>query len=438
MASVHLVICDLTCSYGSSIALDGITFQVERGDLVGLIGPNGSGKSTLLKAISRVLRPRLGEILLDGKNLSLFKQVDVARRMAAVAQENPVDFDFTVEDMVLMGRYPHLSRFERERAGDFEKVRQAMEMTGTSSLAHRPVTELSGGELQRVMIARAIAQEPEVLLLDEPTSHLDIGHQIEILDMVKGLNKGKGLTVIAALHDLNLAALYFDRLILIKEGKIFALGSPAEVITRDNIRATYGSEVFITRHILSGRPQVVLLSGPGAEPGAGPVDPAGRGTTRVHVIGGGGMGAALLEGLVNMGFRVTAGVLNIGDSDWEAARALGVDVVEAPPFSYIGEEEHQRNLEVVRESDVIVLANIPFGNGNLRNLDVAIQAADAGKVVVVINASWAGRRDYTGGEGTRKLEQLLERPVIVAPDDREALEILAQRPHRPPLPAGMH
>ncbi|HHV62774.1 MAG TPA: ATP-binding cassette domain-containing protein [Firmicutes bacterium] len=442
MASIHLAICDLTCSYGSNIALDGVTFQIRRGDFVGLIGPNGSGKSTLLRTISRVLRPQLGEILLDGQDLSLFKQVDLARRMAVVSQENPVDFDFTVEEIVMMGRYPHLSRFEREKPGDLEKVRQALEMTGTLSLARRPVTELSGGERQRVMIARALAQDPEVLLLDEPTSHLDIGHQIEILDMVKRLNKDRGLTVIAALHDLNLAALYFDRLILVKDGKVFALGTPVEVITKDNIRAAYGSEVLITRHILSGRPQVVLLSGEGLGSGpgsaAGPAPPAGWRVSRVrvHVIGGGGMGAPLLEGLVNMGFQVTTGVLNIGDSDWEMARTLGIDVVEAPPFSYIGEKEHLQNLEAVKGSDVIVLANIPFGNGNLKNLEAAIQAADSGKLVIVINDRGAGRRDYTGGRGTRKLEQLLEKPVIVARDDREALEILVQR--APELLAAGH
>lgn len=205
---------DIDVFYGDRKVLERICLSAESG-LKGIIGPNGSGKTTLLKSISRVLKPKSGIILLNGKDVYELKAKDIAKDMTVVSQDTSTKFDFTVRDVVLMGRAPHLGRFEMEKREDMEIAEKAMKLTKTWHLADRTITEISGGEKQRVIIAKALAQEPKVLLLDEPTSHLDINYQIEILDLIKALSKE--LVVIAVFHDLNLAARYCDELILLSE-----------------------------------------------------------------------------------------------------------------------------------------------------------------------------------------------------------------------------
>lgn len=259
MSRAYLMIEDAVCAFGAKNVLDGITFQVERGEIIGIIGPNGSGKSTLLSAISRVLRPVRGRILLQDRDLRFLNQIEVAQKMAFVSQDESFDVPFRTEEAVLMGRFPHFSRFRREDKEDLKAVREAMEATGTLSLAGRSVTELSGGEKQRILLARSLAQAPEVLILDEPTSHLDIGYAIEFLNLLSDLRGSGNLTVIMALHDLNLASLYCDRLILLDRGRIHAVGSPGEVITVRAMEEVYRTLVMVISHPVYHRPQVILM-----------------------------------------------------------------------------------------------------------------------------------------------------------------------------------
>ncbi|MFQ6097614.1 MAG: heme ABC transporter ATP-binding protein [Armatimonadota bacterium] len=261
----RLVIRDLVIHYGSVPALEGVSLEVQPGDLVGVIGPNGAGKSTLLKAIARVIRPDRGCVLLDGEDVLRRDTREVARSMAVVPQSSPISFDFTVLEVVLMGRSPHLGRFQTESERDLAIARRAMERTDCADLADRSITQVSGGEKQRVIIAKALAQEPSVLLLDEPTMALDINHQVEILDLVRHLNRTENVTVLAVLHDLNLASQYCDYLVALREGVLFGIGTPEEVITAENIRALYGAQVHVHPHPISGRPQVVLLPHEAAE-----------------------------------------------------------------------------------------------------------------------------------------------------------------------------
>lgn len=256
---VDLVLQNVCFSYNGTNVLVDINFDVRGGTLLGLIGPNGAGKTTLIKLISRVLRPETGRVLLNGCDVSSMKQIEIARRMAVVPQDNHMDFAFNVQQVVMMGRYPHLNRLQREGEADFAVVTEAIRATGVEHLAERPVTSLSGGERQRVAIARALAQEPEILLLDEPTAHLDIAHQATTLELVRRLTVEHGISVVAALHDLNLAAAYFDRLALLNAGRIAALGPPDEVLTTENIRSTYGIRVLISRHPNRNCPQLILL-----------------------------------------------------------------------------------------------------------------------------------------------------------------------------------
>lgn len=243
--------------YRERQVLKGISFAVSRGDFIGIIGPNGSGKTTLLRTMSRTLRPWKGEISLNGKDIYHLSGREVARNIAVVLQEFWIGFAFSVFEVVLMGRAPHLGRIQLEGKRDFEVARSSLALTDTLDLTERPVNELSGGERQRVMVAKALAQEPNILLLDEPTAHLDINHQIEIFGLIKRLNKENGLTVIAVSHDLNLAAEYCKRLILLKEGRIFTAGRSHDVLTVENIKDVYHAEVLIEENPLTGSPLVI-------------------------------------------------------------------------------------------------------------------------------------------------------------------------------------
>jgi iron complex transport system ATP-binding protein len=233
--------------------VEDVGITVPDGAFVGLLGPNGSGKSTLLKSIYRVHRPAAGRILLDDRDLLGMPAKDAARRVAVVAQESVVEFDFTVEEIVAIGRTPHKRAFARDDAQDRAVVAGAIERVGCAALAHRSFNTLSGGEKQRVLIARAIAQGADHLILDEPTNHLDIRYQVEILELVKSL----GLTVLAALHDLSLAALFCDTVYLLEDGRVIADGAPAEVITAESVRAAYGAEVLIVEHPETGTPHLI-------------------------------------------------------------------------------------------------------------------------------------------------------------------------------------
>ena len=256
----HLQAQGVTFSYNHKPVLDGVNIQVLPGEMVGLLGPNGSGKSTLIKLLSRVLVPQQGRVWIDGHELGRLGQSQVARRIAVVPQVFEMPTGFTAFEVVLMGRTPHLSWRQSESARDHEIARAAMQATGTWNLADRYVDHLSGGERQRIVIARALAQEPQVLLLDEATAHLDVHHQIEIMEITQRLVRERGLAVLIIFHDLNLAAQYCDRIVLLKDGRVFANGSPREVITRDALRAVYGVEMCVFPHPGNQLPAALIAS----------------------------------------------------------------------------------------------------------------------------------------------------------------------------------
>jgi len=210
----------VTFYYDSVKALNDITFEVSEGDVLGVIGPNGSGKTTLLRCINLALRPKVGTVFIDGENILELDRKDIAKNIGVVPQNSTIHFPFTVFDIVLMGRTPHLGRLDRETSKDIEIAKNAMKITNTQHLADRLIDEVSGGEKQRVIIARALTQEPKILLLDEPTLHLDINHQLEVLELVKKLARENKLIVVLVSHDLNLANRYCDRLMLLNSGKI--------------------------------------------------------------------------------------------------------------------------------------------------------------------------------------------------------------------------
>lgn len=258
---IKLELQNVEVAYGHTVVVKDVTFQVMPGEMVGLIGPNGSGKSTIIKAISRVISLRSGKIFLDGKDVFKMRRGDLARLVGVVPQMSILPSVFTAFEIVLMGRNPHLGLLQYESAKDMAITWQAMGRTATQPLAERIVCELSGGEIQRVVVARALAQEPKSILLDEPTANLDIRHQIEILDLIKKLCLENNLMVVIALHDLNLASQYCDRLILINNGTVHAQGTPVEVINSQNIKEVYGTDGCVYTHPVNGLPAVLLKAG---------------------------------------------------------------------------------------------------------------------------------------------------------------------------------
>ncbi len=258
---IKIEVQNVRLGYDHKVVLKDVTFQVRPGEMVGLIGPNGCGKSTIIRALSRIISPYSGRILLDGKDVTKIPRQDLARLLGVVPQMPLLPSAFTAFEIVLMGRNPHLSLFQYEGPRELAIAWQAMEKTGTHSLAQRRVSELSGGEIQCLLIARVLAQETKAILLDEPTANLDIGRQVEILDLIKNLCLKNNLAVLAALHDLNLASQYCDRLVLINNGQVHAEGTAREVITERNIKEIYGAEGCVYTHPLNGLPIVLLNAG---------------------------------------------------------------------------------------------------------------------------------------------------------------------------------
>ncbi|HHT62539.1 MAG: ABC transporter ATP-binding protein [Bacillota bacterium] len=246
---------NLSFAYDQKPIIEDICLNVKEGEFVGLIGPNGSGKSTVLKNIYRALQPDAGIVMLDGRDLFKLTHKQAAKKIGVVGQENVLPFDFTVEEIVAMGRSPHKKLFDGDSPKDKEIVRSSLEYLGIEDMSQRNYLHLSGGEKQRVLIARAIAQETNILILDEPTNHLDIGYQLQILDLVKNLQ----VTVLTAIHDLNIAAMYCDRLYVLKEGRIYTTGTPEEVLTPEIIFEVYGIKADVSIHPITQKVTITFL-----------------------------------------------------------------------------------------------------------------------------------------------------------------------------------
>jgi len=250
---------NLSHAYGDLPVLNNITFSVSKGDFFIIIGPNGSGKTTLMKMLSGILKPQNGQLEIMGRSIDKYTRKNLAQTIAFVPQTIPVDFPFTVTEIVLMGRSPYLGILGLEQEIDLEIAQRAITFTGIEHLAHRKLDQLSGGEQQRVFIARAICQQPQVILLDEPTSSLDLAHQVRLMDLMERLKTDKGVTVVMVSHDVNLAAMYGNRLLLLNQGQIMRLGPPEEVLTFQTLEETYGCTLLVDESPLGKIPRVTLV-----------------------------------------------------------------------------------------------------------------------------------------------------------------------------------
>ncbi|HAW49953.1 TPA: hypothetical protein DCX16_03265 [bacterium] len=250
---------DIKVGYHENIVLDGISFSVEEGEFLGIIGPNGCGKTTLLRVITWVKHPLSGKVIFDGKDIKKLSRKEIAKIMAVVPQISPIPPFFTVEEIILMGRYPRQKIRWMTTKEDIEAVEDTMQKTNTTHFRNRFINELSGGERQEVIITRALAQEPKILILDEPTANLDIKHQVRILSLIKSLVKEEKITTVMVIHDLNLAARFCDKLILLYDRKIYAEGGVEDVFTKQNLRDVYEVDVEVNHNPLINSLQVTVV-----------------------------------------------------------------------------------------------------------------------------------------------------------------------------------
>ncbi|MBN1675481.1 MAG: ABC transporter ATP-binding protein [Kiritimatiellae bacterium] len=392
---------DVAAGYRGKPVLAGIALSIAEGDMVGLLGPNGAGKTTLLRALTGLTPLLGGTIRLFGRDIAGMRPPDRARLVAVIPQEFATPMSFSVQDIVMIGRTAALPRWSRPARDDYRIVERAMAYTDVTDLRDRPLQELSGGEKQRAVVAMALAQEPRLILMDEATSHLDINHRLEIMQIVERLNTEQGVTVVMTSHDLNLAAEFCRRLVLLDHGRLVADGTPAEVLTEDGLRRVYHCDIRVHRDAASGVVNVAparRLTPRRRTPGP-----------RVHVVAGGGSAGELIRRLNLYGFRISCGVLNQGDTDEQVASALGCPLALEKPFSPVGPESLAQAAELAAEAEAIVLSDVPFGSGNVANLEIAERAIEQGRPVLILGPDIAAR-DYTAeGEARRRVEALVKK-----------------------------
>lgn len=366
MTNTVIDIDELSHAFGDATVLDGLELSVESGELIGLVGPNGAGKSTLLRTVSGALSPGSGRVELAGDPVSELSSKATSRRVAVVPQSTAVSFSFPVRDVVAMGRHPYRGRFDRGLTSE-SIVDRAMARTEVEQFADRPIDELSGGERQRVILARAIAQDTPGLLLDEPTSNLDINHQIETLETVRSLIDD-GKAGFAAIHDLDLAARYCDRIALLSGGTFIAVGAPADVLTPDRVSAAFDTDVAVAQNPVTDGLSVAALA-----------ETENRNQT-VHVLGYGTAAARLVGTLSRAGYSVTAGPVPRGDRVVDVTEALNGDVLVTEPYQQTDTQIVERAESWLDAADVTCVAVDGYSSGLDTVLDVA---RTAGRVVPV-------------------------------------------------------
>lgn len=410
----QLRVVDLFFSFGSKEILKNINMHIKPSVFISIVGPNGSGKTTFLKNISTYLKPQRGVIFIGSDDINRLSRKEISKRISVVPQNTSLEFDYKVKDMVMMGRYPYVKRFRSETTKDMEIVEKAMVYTNTLALSDRMFNELSGGEKQRVILAQALAQQPCILLLDEPVSHLDLQHQVEILDLIKRMSLQDSLTVIAVLHDLNMASVYSDYIVMLKEGKIYEEGEPEKVLNRENIAKVFNTDVFINNNPITGRPYIYTLSN----------IPKPRRNLKIHMICGGGSGFDFIRILSVNGFKVTTGVLNIGDSDWTVSKEYQLDIAEETPFVGISDFAYERNKELASKADVILLMPIYFSNANIRNLKILLENELKDKTIYICDDDNFHKRDFSKGEALSLYEQIKKRDNVKLCHESELMNFL--------------
>jgi iron complex transport system ATP-binding protein len=381
---------NLSFGYDDSLVLKSISLGFPKSGFTSIVGPNGSGKSTLLKLISGVHKANEGSVFINGIENSAINKKEAAKLMSVVPQNTALEFDYKVIDVVLMGRYPYISRLKGETAKDREIAVENMKYTNTYHLKDRSFNQLSGGERQRVILAQALTQQPKILLLDEPISHLDLQHQIEIMTLIKKLSMDQQLTVIAVLHDLNIAAAYSDYIYMMRKGEVVCQGTPVEALNVQNIKNVFNIDVDVEVSTVTNKPYIYAITRTEIK----------KNNVKVHVICGGGSGSELISNLYNAGFQVSAGVLSIGDLDWKISKDLDLKLAEDIPFTKISEDAYKINKKLAAAADYVILTDLYVGKANIRNLEVLLESEMDNKPIFILGDEGFEQRDITEGAAT--------------------------------------
>jgi iron complex transport system ATP-binding protein len=366
--------------------------------MVALLGPNGSGKTTLLRTIYGILRTEKGAVYLDEMRLQEMKIEEIARYIGYLPQER-AETNLKVLDVVLLGR----TTYNRKPSeSDVKIALQSIRDVGLTGFENRLFSQLSGGEKQKVLIARIFSQKSDILLLDEPTAHLDISSQIEIMEILREKTR-EGSSSLIAIHDINLASTFCDKILMVKDGRI-AFAGGLDIITEKNIREVFQADVSVRKQ--SGRPFVVPISRK---------KPHNNRNKKIHVICGGGSGEEIIRLMSDRGYSLSAGVLNALDSDIDAILGVG-DVVTEAPFSPISRDSYIKNLEMIDRSDAVILTNLCVGAGNLLNLQAALKATEKKKLIVIDSTPFK-ERNFVGDKAEEIYRKLLSRAFVVKSEE---------------------
>ncbi len=407
----------LSFSFAATEIFNDLNFNVNRGEILSIIGPNGCGKSTLLRLLRGSLKTKTGEILWEKTPIAQIPVREIARKVAVVPQSSTIPFPYKVRELVAMGRYPHRkNRLSFQDKTDLHIIEQALVMADILPLAERAVTQLSGGELQRVLLARALAQNSSVLFLDEATSHLDIDHRLELTELLVRLNREQQTTIIQISHDLDLAAAISHRILLLTEhGKIAAIGAPEEVMTTANLQRIFRVDVKVDSNPLTGTPQIVPLINNSTHRLSG---------LKVHLICGGGSGKTLLRRLHLAQADVTAGPLNQGDSDESVATVLNIPIAQEIPFNPFAEQTLTAANKLIEQTAVLVITTQWWGAGNLPCLEMAEKAIQ--QSIPVYFLPQQQEHDYTEGRAWEKIQWLQQHGAKPVRNEEHLLDELAK------------
>lgn len=354
----------LSVGYDKKVVIDGVNITGDKGEIVCLLGPNGAGKTTILRTISGLLSPVNGHVYIKGKNILDINKKELSKDLAVVLTQRLSGGLMTAFEIAAMGRYPHTGFFGKLSESDISKTMEALKTVNAEYLAERYFDELSDGEKQKILVARALVQEPQVIVLDEPTSHLDIRHRLELIDILKKLSKEKGITVILSLHEIDMALKSCDKVILVKDKKVIAYGVPEEVVDEEIINELYGIKESNFNNLL------------------GSIEICNTLAPSVFVIGGSGQGAPIYRLLTKYGIGVATGVLHENDVDYEIARTMGLTIFSEKSFEEIGESEFNKCIKTIEDIDIIIDSRCPIGKMNMKNMELIEYALKRNKKVI--------------------------------------------------------
>lgn len=356
---------DLCVGYRNKVLISGINLSVEKGKILTLIGPNGAGKSTILKTITRHLEEISGVVCIEDSNILKWSNKDLAKHLSVMLTDRVTPELMTCRDVVAMGRYPYTNHFGMLTPEDDEIVEEALTMVRAADLSERPFTDISDGQRQRIMLARAICQQPEIIVLDEPTSYLDIRHKIELLDILRHMAAQKHVAVILSLHELDLAAKVSDHVLCVKGDQIELFGTPEEVFTEEQINRLYDLENGSFNTLLGS----VELTAP-------------RGEAKSFILAGDGKGIPLYRVLQRNKIPFSTGILFQNDVDYQVAKVLAEHIVSVPPFSAIGEEDIRKAKQMIDQADQVIDAKTPIGIQNRCFEDLLCYAKEKKKEIL--------------------------------------------------------